>query len=149
MTRLKTGLIYKITNTNNGKCYIGKTTKPIQTRWSEHKQNAMGGSKLAFHCAIREHGPDTFQVEVIAESFAPFLGTLEMFFIKLYMSQTKYNGYNMTPREGATKGKGENCLYKRVDKKAAPSKGADESTIPLAYTPLPLKPFGMWLRDAR
>ena len=31
------GIIYKITNKVNGKCYIGQTTKSLSDRWSKHK----------------------------------------------------------------------------------------------------------------
>jgi hypothetical protein len=33
---IMTGIIYKITNTINGKVYIGKTLETIEKRWKEH-----------------------------------------------------------------------------------------------------------------
>lgn len=33
-------IIYKITNLNNNKCYIGKTTKELKTRIKQHKNNS-------------------------------------------------------------------------------------------------------------
>lgn len=34
------GYIYKITNLINNKCYIGQTTKSIEERWNQHKNDA-------------------------------------------------------------------------------------------------------------
>ena len=34
------GYIYKITNKVNNKCYIGQTSKPVQIRWNEHKNDS-------------------------------------------------------------------------------------------------------------
>ena len=33
---IMTGIIYKITNTINGKVYIGKTLETMEKRWKEH-----------------------------------------------------------------------------------------------------------------
>ena len=36
-----TGIIYKITNTINGKVYIGKTLETMEKRWKEHQKDSM------------------------------------------------------------------------------------------------------------
>ena len=59
--------IYKITNTRNGKIYIGKTGKSIKRRWTSHCRSAMNGKKSRFKCAIRKYGCDAFKVKCIAK----------------------------------------------------------------------------------
>lgn len=88
----KTGIIYKITNTTNGKFYIGKTTGGMNRRWYEHKYDACAGSGCHLHNAIRKHGPDNFNVEAI-ESEIPveLLSDREVLWIS-----TLHPCYNMT-----------------------------------------------------
>lgn len=57
--------IYLITNTINGKKYVGQTSRSIKWRWGQHKYQVSKGSSLPFHRAIRKHGPDMFTVEQI------------------------------------------------------------------------------------
>lgn len=57
------GVIYVITNTVNGKQYIGKTTYLEETdRWSGHLYSARRGSRSPIHCAVRKYGEKTFTV---------------------------------------------------------------------------------------
>jgi group I intron endonuclease len=92
---LRPGIIYKITNTVNGKSYIGQTIKSESERWATHLKDAVAGSGYGLHRAIRKHGDSSFSVEVIAESTEEFLDELEIFFIRLYNTQSQF-GYNMT-----------------------------------------------------
>ncbi|MBR1805456.1 MAG: GIY-YIG nuclease family protein, partial [Selenomonadaceae bacterium] len=55
------GVIYKITNTDNGKIYIGQTTRTVEERFQEHMD-----SPFLIGRAIRKHGVDKFTIEVIA-----------------------------------------------------------------------------------
>lgn len=61
----RTGYIYKITNTVNGKSYIGQTLQTIQQRWYAHKYAAkkkkQGCNKLIN--AINKYGEESFCVE--------------------------------------------------------------------------------------
>jgi hypothetical protein len=51
------GFIYVVTNTVNGKVYVGKTTKPFDGRWKEHQRITRSKSKRHYlHNAIRKHG---------------------------------------------------------------------------------------------
>ena len=63
-------LIYKITNTVNGKIYVGKWHgKSAKSRWAMHVAHAKSftsGKKHYFHSAIRKHGPSAFVIEEIA-----------------------------------------------------------------------------------
>jgi len=103
------GYIYKITNTINGKVYIGKTGKTIEERWTKHLENARAlkrareanpdknieGSHL--NNAINKYGSNAFIVnqEDIAYSREE-LNELERYWVKEYDSMNPDKGYNMT-----------------------------------------------------
>lgn len=62
-------LAYKITNTVNGRSYIGITGTSLAMRWGRHRRSALQekvGTALAR--AIRKYGPDAFTMEPIAEA---------------------------------------------------------------------------------
>lgn len=86
------GLIYKITCTTTGKCYIGKTIRPLAERMSHHFNGYDSCVKL--NNAIKEYGKNSFIVEVIANNI-PYneLDALERFYITQYDSVN--NGYNV------------------------------------------------------
>lgn len=60
------GYIYKIINTVNLKCYIGRTTAtdPIR-RWVEHKSKARTKPRTAIEFAIRKYGHKNFKFEIL------------------------------------------------------------------------------------
>lgn len=93
---MKTGVIYKITNLKNGKCYIGKTTKGYLKRFKKHLQNAeqcRDGSHLGK--AIRKHGAEYFYIGIIVEHVPIiFLDSFEKYWINYYNSFKE--GYNLT-----------------------------------------------------
>lgn len=53
------GYIYKITNSNNNKIYIGQTTRTIQERFKEHC-HARDSTHL--HLAMQKYGYGTFSI---------------------------------------------------------------------------------------
>ena len=58
--------IYKITNTTNGKLYIGQTIRPIKDRFRRHINDALNNSlDTHFARAIRKYGEKCFTIEVI------------------------------------------------------------------------------------
>ena len=61
------GFIYKVTNINNNKVYIGQTSRTIEERWNQHKKNAFQDNNLEyqnkFHRAIRKYGIGGFIIE--------------------------------------------------------------------------------------
>lgn len=59
--------VYKVTNTINGKKYIGQTTATLQRRWSAHVRAAKHGSTSIIHNAIRKYGRDAFRIELLQE----------------------------------------------------------------------------------
>lgn len=63
--------VYRITNTKNGKAYIGQTSKDVGTRFKEHVYTAiMQESNWHFAKAIRKHGADVWKTEVIDFAFS-------------------------------------------------------------------------------
>lgn len=95
------GIVYKITNINNGKIYIGQTTRDIATRWQGHIWAALYPAKLKkgrrchFHNAILKHGKNAFFVEQIASAETQKeLDALEVKYIAEFNSFK--NGYNST-----------------------------------------------------
>ena len=91
--------IYKITNTLNGKLYIGFTSFSVEKRWKVHLRNARAGGNLkyALYQAIRKYGKERFTVEVIYQSpdKEHTVNVMEPFFIAEYNTFGKY-GYNQT-----------------------------------------------------
>lgn len=58
-------IIYKHTCIVNGKSYIGLTSNDMNVRWQQHVNNAVNGSRLLFHCAIRKFGVESWSHEVL------------------------------------------------------------------------------------
>jgi len=92
-------VIYKITNTINGKVYIGKTKNQVQRRWQNHVRLAKNGSTVALHLAIRKYGATNFSFEeIISVLNENDLDYFEIHFIKEFNSclLNGGHGYNMT-----------------------------------------------------
>lgn len=86
--------IYKITNTINGKIYIGQSVD-INARWNVHKNKCKFVKYNShFYSAIRRYGIDNFVFEIVAECPTSCLDILETVYIKELKSQTP-NGYNI------------------------------------------------------
>ena len=101
------GYIYKITNLQNNKIYIGKTTTCIQERFSKHIYEAntpnTKGYMFILHKAFRKYGINNFNIEQIEEIDNSLLNDREIYWINFYNSMIP-NGYNMTfGGEGSTK----------------------------------------------
>lgn len=87
--------VYLVTNTVNGKRYVGKTKWSLSRRWKIHLRDAATGLGYALHRAIRKYGREAFLVEVVAEydTEAEALGA-EMRWIEHYETIGE-RGYNM------------------------------------------------------
>ena len=90
------GFIYKITNTINGKSYIGQTIQNVKERFYQHcaTKCSKAVSNMAIHRAIKKYGKSNFTVEVIEEIDFANLNDRERYWIKYYNSYN--NGYNST-----------------------------------------------------
>lgn len=67
MSDRRGGVAYLITNTVNGKRYIG-IARNARRRWTSHKTEAMSGGCRAINRAIAAYGPENFIFEVIASA---------------------------------------------------------------------------------
>lgn len=90
------GFIYKITNTLNGKIYIGQTIQNIKERFYQHcaLKCSKDVLKMAIHKAILKYGKQNFSIEVIEEVESENLNEREIYWIKYFNSYK--NGYNKT-----------------------------------------------------
>ena len=90
------GFIYKITNTINGKFYIGQTIQNVKERFYQHcaTKCSKAVSNMAIHRAIKKYSKSNFTVEVIEEIDSANLNDRERYWIKYYNSYN--NGYNST-----------------------------------------------------
>ena len=88
--------IYKITNIQNNKVYIGQTIRPIEQRFHRHLNDALNNI-LDTHLAraIRKYGKDSFIIEEIDNAQTPDeLNQKEQYWIRYYNSVNE--GYNET-----------------------------------------------------
>ena len=86
--------IYQITNTINGKIYIGKTEATIEERFKEHCKDAFSRNKekRPLYAAMRKYGIHNFKVELIEETDRP--NEREIYWIE--QKRSFKNGYNAT-----------------------------------------------------
>lgn len=89
-------IIYKITNKQNNKMYIGQTINPIEERWNRHCSDALNKVlDTHFARAIRLYGPEAFVVEIIDQcNTQEELTAKEQYWIRYYDSI--HCGYNET-----------------------------------------------------
>ena len=93
---MRTGYIYKITNTINGKVYIGQTIQSVTKRWYDHVSQAKTTTKPGhFQRAILKYGRDAFTVEIVEKDVPrDLLDDKESEHISRL--DTYNNGYNST-----------------------------------------------------
>ena len=87
--------IYKITNINTNKCYIGKSTK-VRQRLIDHIKGAIGISSISdqkIHTAMRNEGIWNWQFEKICDCEKEKLSEMEKYYINFFNAQ-EY-GYNV------------------------------------------------------
>ena len=88
--------LYKITNTQNNKCYVGWTGHTSLDRWHQHKTDALRHrDNRKFYNAIRKHGVDCWAVETLMEVATAEQAKLKE--IELIAKFDSYHtGYNAT-----------------------------------------------------
>ena len=88
--------IYKITNIQNNKVYIGQTIRPIKDRFNRHINDAINNIlDTHFARAIRKYGKNSFIIEQIdSVQNQDELNQKEQYWIRYYNSIE--NGYNET-----------------------------------------------------
>lgn len=88
------GLIYKAVNQQNGKIYIGQTTRSLQVRKQEHYYKK---DNTYFHLALQKYDEDTFIWSIIEQNIPNnLLNEREQYWIQYYNSNNREKGYNMT-----------------------------------------------------
>lgn len=96
---MKSG-IYKITNSINGKFYIG-SAKDIDYRWDEHKQYLNGGYHInpKLQNAWNFYGGDKFLFEIVEETSSEKTVLLEreQHYLDLFKPYMRDIGYNICP----------------------------------------------------
>lgn len=60
-------ICYEITSSATHKKYVGITGRGASVRIAQHFKDAMSGSRLLLHRAIRKYGKETFSISVICE----------------------------------------------------------------------------------
>lgn len=95
--------IYKITNTINGKSYIGQSTD-IHRRWRNEIADSNNSNSHSYNYplmkAFRKYGADNFKFEVIEECKSEELNQKEVYWIDYF--DTFFHGYNQTIGGDAT-----------------------------------------------
>ena len=108
---MKPHYLYKITNTVNGKMYLGITSRPKQ----RFKQHMEGKSSLLLKSAVAKYGIDAFIFEVLVVGEKEYIADLERKAISLYETQKRDKGYNIKPG-GETGLAGYSLKYTSKDK---------------------------------
>lgn len=120
--------IYKITNLVNNKLYIGKA-RHVKHRWYKHLSAARTkklNDYFYLHRAINKYGGHNFIIETIAmcENEEGALSA-ETFYIKLYNTQNRDIGYNLT--SGGDGASGYKCSEETKAKISKANKGRKHS----------------------
>ena len=90
------GIIYVITNTVNGKQYIGQTINALDLRWRDHVWYAQSGFNRPLPRAIRKYGVKAFVINQIDAAKTPEeLNEKEVYHIT-QLKTLSPNGYNLT-----------------------------------------------------
>ena len=93
-------VIYLLTDTTNGKQYVGQTSRTLSERLREHRNE----KSCYIDRAIRKHGWENFTVKIIEEcSTTDELNEREQYWIAQY-GTIKPNGYNITAGGGGLSG---------------------------------------------
>ena len=96
-------IIYTITNTTNGKIYVGQTVQNLPDRASQHESNMKSGRHHNPYLQNAYNSGQRFDYEAVASGrHIEELNQLEVIYIELFQSRDKEKGYNM--REGGGKG---------------------------------------------
>lgn len=91
--------VYLISNTKNGKLYVGTTTYSLETRWKQHvkqsKHPDSGRCDTRIQKAIRKYGKENFCIGLLlAATSVAEMNVFETHFIKLFHTNERKRGYN-------------------------------------------------------
>ena len=128
--------IYKITNIQNNKVYIGQTIRPVEQRFHRHINDALNNIlNTHFARAIRKYGKENFVIETIdTASSQEELNQKEQYWIRFYNAVDK--GYNETD---AISKSGGNTYQSKTDKEMSVIKDKIRQTKLGAKNPMARK----------
>ena len=87
--------IYKITNLNNNKVYVGQTKRNIENRFNDHKKRAKEKVNRYLYDSMNHHGYDSFVVELLEVCEEKIANEREKYWIAKF-GCLHPDGYNMT-----------------------------------------------------
>ena len=88
-------IVYKLTNSVNGKAYVGQTTRSMKERWCNHCSSSKLKHRSALKAAIDKYGKNSFSIEIIdTASSLNELNEKEIKWIK-ELNTISPNGYNL------------------------------------------------------
>lgn len=88
------GIVYSVTNRQNGMKYVGQTTQSMSDRWRRHR-NGGRECRLLWN-AICKYGHESFSIEVLASAYdRDELDAKEVEFIALLETRDRARGYNL------------------------------------------------------
>lgn len=100
--------VYVITNTVNGKLYVGQHAgDDLTAYWERNVKYALRGSgnKTFLYRAIRKYGPSSFTIESVSNpTNKESMDALEILFIDVLHTQNPELGYNITGGGGGRLG---------------------------------------------
>jgi group I intron endonuclease len=87
-------IVYLLRNKLNDKCYVGKTTRTLKSRWRQHRTEArIGRLNQPLYRDMRAHGAAAFDVELLGKADCQRrLNQMERKFIRQFNSVA--DGYN-------------------------------------------------------
>ena len=130
------GYIYKIVNKNDGKIYVGATSRNLKKRMNEHRAEVKRNKNMILYNEIRIQGWENFYCEIIEETND--LENRERFWINEFDSLYP-NGYN--GRNGGKHFFGkENYFYNDHNKYAKGLKRSEESNLRIQKRKRGIKP---------
>ena len=104
--------VYKITNTINGRCYIGSSIHP-EKRWRQHKNSAFNpnsqGYNYPLYQAFRKYGIEQFTFEILNDDFSSVEEMEEYEYQAIIQYQGYGIGYNQTLNTHSNNICHENC----------------------------------------
>lgn len=93
--------IYKITNKINNKIYIGQTTQPLNSRWTQHKAKAKRKNLSttnfigSLYYDMNKYGAENFEIECLETCLEENINDREIYYIRI-LNTLAPQGYNLS-----------------------------------------------------